>query len=166
MMNKVILIGRLARDPETRNFQNGGIVCNLRVATSRSWKDRNSGERVEKTEWHTVAIFAEPKAKYAQNTMRKGDMVQLEGSLETRKWTDQAGQDRYSTEIVIRPFEGDLNLIPTGRGGNASGASGTGSNAHIPDGGNEGNDPGKGPEGGNDTKGGGGKDEFEDEIPF
>ena len=139
MMNKVILIGRLARDPETRNFQNGGIVCNLRVATSRSWKDRNSGERVEKTEWHTVAIFAEPKAKYAQNTMRKGDMVQLEGSLETRKWTDQAGQDRYSTEIVIRPFEGDLN---------------------------EGNDPGKGPEGGNDTKGGGGKDEFEDEIPF
>lgn len=115
MINKVTLLGRLARDPESRNFANGGMVCNLRVLTSRNWKDRNSGERVERTEGHNIAIFAEPTAKYASQYAKKGDLVYLEGSLETRKWQDQSGQDRYTTEVVIRPYEGEFRIVPTGR---------------------------------------------------
>lgn len=110
-VNKVILIGNLGRDPEIRTFQNGGKVCNLTVATSERWKDRNSGERKERTEWHSVAIFADPIVRVAEQYLRKGSKVYLEGQLETRKWQDQSGQDRYSTEVVLRPYKGELTLL-------------------------------------------------------
>ena len=98
-VNKVILIGNLGADPEVRNFQNGGKVCNLRIATSETWKDRNTGERREKTEWHQVAIFQEGLVRIAEQYLKKGAKVYIEGKLQTRKWQDQSGQDRYSTEI-------------------------------------------------------------------
>ena len=101
-VNKVILIGNLGRDPEVRSFQNGGKVVNLRIATSETWRDRNSGERKERTEWHSVAIFSEPLAKIAEQYLRKGSTVYIEGQLETRKWQDQNGQDRYTTEVVAQ----------------------------------------------------------------
>jgi len=104
-VNKVILVGNLGRDPEVRTFQNGGKVCNLHIATSENWKDRNTGERREKTEWHSVAIFSEPLARIAEQYLKKGSKVYLEGQLETRKWQDQSGQDRYSTEVVLRPYD-------------------------------------------------------------
>lgn len=110
-VNKVIILGRLGRDPEVRTFQNGGKVCNLRIATSETWKDKSSGERKERTEWHTVAIFSEPLARIAEQYLRKGSQVYVEGQLETRKWQDQSGQDRYSTEVVLRPYKGELTLI-------------------------------------------------------
>ena len=115
-VNKVILIGNLGRDPESRSFQNGGKVVNLRIATTESWKDRNSGERREKTEWHSVAIFNENLARIAEQYLRKGSKVYIEGQLQTRKWQDQSGQDRYSTEIVLQGFNGQLTLLD-GRGG-------------------------------------------------
>lgn len=107
-LNKVTLIGHLGADPEARNFQGGGKVVNLRIATSESWKDKSTGERKERTEWHSVAVFAEHAAKYAETYLRKGALVYLEGKLETRKWQDQSGTDRYTTEITIRPFGGEL----------------------------------------------------------
>jgi len=122
-VNKVIIVGNLGRDPEVRTFQNGGKVCNLRVATSENWKDRNTGERRERTEWHSVAIFSEPLARIAEQYLRKGSKVYLEGQLETRKWQDQSGQDRYSTEVVLRPYRGELTLLD-GRGDNAGGGGG------------------------------------------
>ncbi len=122
-VNKVILVGNLGRDPEVRTFQNGGKVCNLRVATSESWKDRNTGERRERTEWHSVAIFSEPLARIAEQYLRKGSKVYLEGQLETRKWQDQSGQDRYTTEVVLRPYRGELTLLD-GRGEGGGGYGG------------------------------------------
>lgn len=116
-VNKVILLGRLGADPEVRNFQNGGKVVNLRLATSESWKDKNSGERKERTEWHSVAIFNEGLARVAEQYLRKGSEVYIEGQLETRKWQDQSGNDRYSTEVVLRPFSGSLSLIGGRSGG-------------------------------------------------
>ena len=116
-VNKVILIGNLGRDPEVRTFQNGGKVCNLRLATSENWRDRNTGERRERTEWHSVAIFSEPLAKIAEQYLKKGSKVYIEGQLETRKWQDQSGQDRYSTEIVLRPYRGELTLLDPREGG-------------------------------------------------
>ena len=113
-VNKVILIGNLGRDPEVRSFQNGGKVVNLRIATSESWRDRNSGERKERTEWHSVAIFDENLAKVAEQYLRKGSTVYIEGQLETRKWQDQSGQDRYTTEIVLRPFRSALTMLGGG----------------------------------------------------
>ena len=110
-VNKVIILGNLGRDPEVRTFQNGGKVVNLRIATSETWKDKNSGERKERTEWHSVAIFSEPLARIAEQYLRKGSKVYIEGQLETRKWQDQSGQDRYSTEVVLRPFSGSLTLL-------------------------------------------------------
>ncbi|WP_171232204.1 single-stranded DNA-binding protein [Ruegeria sp. HKCCA4812] len=110
-VNKVILVGNLGRNPETRTFQNGGKVCNLNVATSETWKDKNTGERKERTEWHNVAIFSEPLARIAEQYLRKGSKVYIEGQLETRKWQDQSGQDRYSTEVVLRPFKSELTLL-------------------------------------------------------
>src|SRR6056300_373563 len=121
-VNKVILIGNLGRDPEVRNFPNGGKVCNLRIATSETWKDRNTGERKERTEWHSVAIFSEPLAKVAEQYLRKGSKVYLEGQLETRKWQDQSGQDKYSTEVVLRPYTSTLTMLD-GRGDNNGGGS-------------------------------------------
>ncbi|MBO1075320.1 single-stranded DNA-binding protein [Roseomonas marmotae] len=118
-VNKVILIGNLGRDPEVRNFQNGGRVVNLRIATTENYKDRE-GNRQEKTEWHSVAIFNERLGEIAEKYLRKGSKVYVEGKLETRKWQDQAGQDRYSTEVTLRNFGGELTLLD-GRGGAAGG---------------------------------------------
>lgn len=116
-VNKVIVLGNLGRDPEVRTFSNGGKVCNLRIATSETWKDKNTGERKERTEWHSVAIFSEPLANIAEKYLRKGSKVYIEGQLETRKWQDQSGQDRYSTEIVLRPFRSELTLLDGGQTG-------------------------------------------------
>ena len=110
-VNKVILIGNLGRDPEIRTFQNGGKVCNFSVATSENWKDRNTGERQERTQWHNIAIFSEPISNVAEQYLKKGSKVYVEGQLETRKWQDQSGNDRYSTEVVIRPFGGSLTML-------------------------------------------------------
>lgn len=110
-VNKVILVGNLGADPEVRTFQNGGKVVNLRIATSETWKDKQSGERQERTQWHQVAIFSEPLARTAEQYLRKGSKVYIEGQLETRKWQDQSGNDRYSTEVVLRPYRGELTLL-------------------------------------------------------
>ena len=110
-VNKVILIGNLGQDPEIRTFQSGGRVANLTIATSESWKDKATGERKEKTEWHRVAIFNEGLVKITESYLKKGSKVYLEGQLETRKWQDQSGQDRYTTEVVLRPFRGELTML-------------------------------------------------------
>ena len=120
-VNKVILIGNLGADPEVRNFSNGGKVCNLSIATSENWKDRNTGERRERTEWHRVAIFSEPLVRVAEQFLRKGSKVYIEGQLETRKWQDQSGADRYSTEVVLRPYRSELTMLDArGEGGGGS----------------------------------------------
>jgi single-strand DNA-binding protein len=110
-VNKVILIGNLGADPEVRTFPNGGQVVNLRVATSETWKDKGTGERKERTEWHSVAIFNDGLGKIATQYLKKGSTVYLEGQLETRKWQDQSGNDRYSTEVVLRAYRGELTLL-------------------------------------------------------
>ena len=120
-INKVILIGHLGRDPEVRTFQNGGKVVNLRIATSEHWRDRNSGERKERTEWHQVVLHAEGPAKFAEQFLRKGSKVYIEGQLETRKWQDQSGQDRYSTEVVVRPYRGQIVPLDSKREGGSDG---------------------------------------------
>ncbi len=122
-VNKVILIGNLGADPEVRSFQNGGKVCNLRVATSETWKDRNTGERRDRTQWHSVAIFSEPLVRVAEQYLRKGSKVYIEGQLETRKWQDQSGQDRYTTEVVLRPYRSELTMLD-GRGEGSGGGGG------------------------------------------
>jgi single-strand DNA-binding protein len=124
-VNKVILVGNLGRDPESRSFQNGGKVVNLRIATSESWKDKNSGERKEKTEWHSVAIFNEGLANVAERFLRKGSKVYIEGALQTRKWQDQQGNDKYSTEIVLQGFNSVLTMLD-GPGGSQGGGGGGG----------------------------------------
>ena len=171
-VNKVILIGNLGRDPETRTFSNGGKVCNLRIATSETWKDRNTGERRERTEWHSVAIFSEPLARVAEQYLRKGSKVYIEGQLETRKWQDQSGQDRYSTEVVLRPYRGELTLLD-GRGeGGGGGNFGGGSGGSSYGGGGGGYDSGPSDDrfGGGSSGGGGGRgpisNDLDDEIPF
>lgn len=123
-VNKVILVGNLGQDPEARTFSNGGEVVNLRVATSESWKDRD-GNRQERTEWHSVAIFNENLGRVAKNYLRKGSKVYLEGQLQTRKWQDQNGNDRYTTEVVLQKFRGELVLLDSREGG-SSGAFGGG----------------------------------------
>jgi single-strand DNA-binding protein len=120
-VNKVILIGNLGRDPEVRSFQNGGRVCNLRIATSESWKDKTSGERKERTEWHSVAIFNENLVGVAERFLKKGSKVYLEGQLETRKYTDKDGNERYTTEVVLRPYRGELTLLDSRGGGGTGG---------------------------------------------
>ncbi|PQO22789.1 single-stranded DNA-binding protein, partial [Rhodobacteraceae bacterium WD3A24] len=127
-VNKVIIVGNLGRDPEVRTFQNGGKVCNLAVATSERWRDKNTGENREKTEWHRVAIFSEPLVRIAEQYLRKGSKVYLEGQLETRKWQDQSGQDRYTTEIVLRPYKGEMTLLD-GRGDGGGAPPGPGGGA-------------------------------------
>lgn len=125
-VNKVIIVGNLGRDPESRSFQNGGKVVNLRIATSESWKDRNSGEKKEKTEWHSVAVYNEGLANVAERFLRKGSKVYIEGQLQTRKWQDAQGQDKYSTEIVLQGFNSVLTMLDGPGGGNQDSA---GSNA-------------------------------------
>lgn len=123
-VNKVIIVGNLGKDPEVRNAQSGSKIVNLTVATSETWNDRNSGERRERTEWHRVVIFNERLADVAERFLRKGRKVYLEGQLQTRKWTDQSGQDRYTTEIVLDRFRGELVLLDSSRDGDAGGGSG------------------------------------------
>lgn len=168
-VNKVILIGNLGRDPEVRTFQNGGKVCNLRIATSETWKDKNTGERRERTEWHTVAIFSEGLVRVAEQYLRKGSKVYLEGKLQTRKWQDQSGQDKYSTEIVLQGFDATLVMLD-GRGeGGASAGSGGGSYGIGQDqgyGGDYGGDYGAGPSSAPASGGGRPSRDMDDEIPF
>ena len=177
-VNKVILIGNLGQDPEIRSFQNGGKVASLRIATSETWKDRNSGERRERTEWHTIAIYSEPLVRVAEQFLKKGSKVYVEGQLETRKWQDQAGADRYSTEIVLRPFTGNLTLLG-GRGDASAGTPDDRSGYDNYEGGQGGGNYGGGASGGASGGGrsgsssgnfggstGGGRSDMDDEIPF
>lgn len=177
-VNKVILVGRLGRDPEVRNFQNGGRVVNLRLATSERYKDRD-GNPQERTEWHSVAIFNERLGEIAEKYLRKGSEVYIEGQLETRKWQDQSGQDRYTTEIVLRQFRGELTLLggrggggemgeaPSEPGGFAAGAGGGGGGGRSGGGGRGGWDSGNG-----GRSSGGGRSappktsDLDDDIPF
>lgn len=169
-VNKVIIVGNLGRDPEVRSFANGGKVCNLRIATSETWRDRNTGERKERTEWHSVAIFNENLAKIAEQYLRKGSTVYVEGQLETRKWQDQSGQDRYTTEIVLRPYRGELTLLG-GRGEGGGGGQGGGYD-EGPSSGGYGGGYGGGQSSGGSYGGGapgggaGGGNDMDDEIPF
>ena len=168
-VNKVILIGNLGRDPEVRTFQNGGKVCNLRIATSENWKDRTTGERKERTEWHSVAIFQEGLVRVCEQYLRKGSKVYIEGQLQTRKWQDQSGQDRYSTEVVIQGFGGSLQMLDGrdgGGGGGGGGNYGGGGGGYDDRGGYD-----EGGYGGGSSGGGSGPSrapsrDLDDEIPF
>ena len=177
-VNKVILIGNLGKDPEIRRTQDGRPIANLRIATSESWRDKTSGERREKTEWHAVVIFNENLCKVAENYLRKGSKVYIEGQLQTRKWQDQSGQDRYSTEVVLQGFNGTLTMLD----GRASGGAGMQEGGQSEYGGDAGFGGGGGYGGGGGggyseppRRGGGGKPSgggknfdkpLDDEIPF
>jgi single-strand DNA-binding protein len=175
-VNKVILVGNLGRDPESRSFSNGGKVVELRIATSESWKDRNSGERKEKTEWHTVKIFNEGLANVAERYLRKGSKVYVEGALTTRKWQDQQGQDRYSTEIVLQGFNAVLTMLdgaPGSGGGGGGGGSrggddwGGGGNDFAGQSSNRGGGGGYGGGSGGGSRGGGDfPNDLDDDVPF
>ena len=171
-LNKVMLIGNLGADPEVRSFQNGGKVCNLRVATTETWKDRNSGEKQERTEWHTVAIFNEGLAGVAERFLRKGSKVYLEGQLQTRKWQDQNGNDRYSTEVVLRGPNAVMTMLDGAQGGGGGGGGGqrSGGNWNQGSGASGGGaSSGGGSGGGGWNQGGGGGsnyDDLDDDIPF
>jgi single-strand DNA-binding protein len=163
-VNKVILIGNLGADPEIRSFQNGGKVANLRIATSETWKDKNTGERKEKTEWHTVAVFQEGLVRVVEQYLKKGSKVYIEGKLQTRKWQDQSGADRYSTEVVLQGLGGTLTMLDgrgEGGGTSSSGGGDYGSGSGGGGGGrgsyNDGGYGGGAPSGGSD---------MDDEIPF
>ena len=180
-VNKVILVGNLGADPEVRSFQNGGKVCNLRIATSESWKDRNTGERQERTEWHTVAIFSEGLAGVAERFLRKGSKVYLEGQLRTRKWQDQSGNDRYSTEVVLQGPGAVLTMLDGAQGGSGGGGQRSGGGGGWNEGGSGGGSRG-GSSGGQSSggqssgggsswgqtpsSGGGFGDDLDDDIPF
>jgi len=164
-VNKVILVGNLGRDPETRSFQSGGKVVNLRVATSESWKDRQSGERRDRNEWHSVSILNDGLAGVAERYLRKGSKVYLEGQLQTRKWQDQQGQDRYSTEVVLKGYGAVLVLLDRNDGASGGGGGGGGDRGGSAGGGW--GDPGSGS--GTGQGGGGGSfagDELDDDVPF
>jgi single-strand DNA-binding protein len=153
-VNKVILVGNLGRDPEVRSTQDGLKIVNLSLATSESWRDKNSGERRERTEWHRVVIFNEKLGEVAEKFLKKGSKIYVEGALQTRKWTDQGGQERYSTEVVLQRFRGELTMLD-GKGGGG------------PGGGGGGGDMGEGfaePASGGRSGGGGG--DLDDDIPF
>jgi single-strand DNA-binding protein len=154
-VNKVILIGNLGRDPEIRTMQSGGRVANLSVATSESWRDKASGERKERTEWHRVVVFNENLVRLCESYLRKGSKIYVEGQIETRKWQDQSGQERYSTEIVLRPFRGEITMLDSRGGGGGGG----------PDsGGDDGPPPSSGGRSGGSPVGGG--PDLDDDIPF
>ena len=160
-VNKVILVGNLGRDPEVRKMPSGDSVANLRLATSESWNDRQSGERKERTEWHNVVIFGK-LAEVAERYLRKGSKIYVEGSLQTRKWQDQSGQDKYTTEVVLRGFGSSMVMLD-GRGGEGGGGSGGGGGG----GGWAGGSDGYGGGGYDDGPGGGrGGSDLDDEIPF
>ena len=165
-LNKVMLIGNLGADPEIRTFQNGGKVANLRIATSETWKDRNTGERQERTEWHNVAIFSEGLVGVVERYLKKGSKVYVEGQLQTRKWQDQNGQDRYTTEVVIRGMNGGLTMLDGASGGGGGGGGsnyGGGSRSGGGYGGGQSGDQGSGGQG---SGGGSNDDDLDDDIPF
>jgi len=175
-VNKVILVGNLGRDPEIRHTQDGKKIANISIATSESWKDRNTGERRERTEWHRVVIFSEGLANIAEQYLRKGSKVYIEGQLQTRKWTDQSGQDKYSTEVVLQGFNCTLTMLDGREGGGGGGQGGGGYGGGQGGGGfDSGPASGGGQDGGSDSFGGGsggggggpapGSD-LDDEIPF
>ncbi len=159
-VNKVILIGNLGRDPEVRTFPDGGKLCNLRIATSERWRDRNTGEQRERTEWHNVVLRGDGLVRVAEQYLRKGSKVYVEGTLQTRKWQDQSGQDRYSTDVVVAGMGGTLTMLDgRGGGGDYSGGSGGGGYGGESDrGGDRAGDRGGGH--------GGGPPDMDDEIPF
>ncbi|MBT3764216.1 MAG: single-stranded DNA-binding protein [Rhodospirillaceae bacterium] len=163
-VNKVILIGNLGRDPEVRNTQNGAKIANLSIATSESWTDKGSGERREKTEWHRVVIFDERLSDVAEKYLRKGSKVYIEGALQTRKWTDNSGQDKYTTEVVLQRFRGNLTMLDT-RGGGGGGDFADGGGGAPEWGGSD-----SAPAGDGGASGGGGAPapggDLDDEIPF
>ncbi|WP_417415758.1 single-stranded DNA-binding protein [Hoeflea sp.] len=171
-VNKVILVGNLGADPEIRRTQDGRPIANLSVATSESWRDKNSGERREKTEWHRVVIFNEGLCKIAENYLKKGSKVYLEGQLQTRKWTDQSGQDKYSTEVVLQGFNGNLTMLDgrnEGGGGGGGGRGGDYGGGGDFGGGSSGGDRGGSGGGGGFGGGGGGggsSRDLDDDIPF
>ena len=166
-INKVIIVGNLGKDPEVRTFANGGKVCNFSVATSESWKDKQTGERKEKTEWHNISIYNEGLAGVAEKYLRKGSKVYLEGKLQTRKWQDQSGNDRYSTDVVLQGFDAKMEMLDSKPGG---GGQGGGSN----DGWGGGQSGGGSGGGSNDSwgQGGGGQgggafdSDLDDDVPF
>jgi single-strand DNA-binding protein len=156
-VNKVILVGNLGKDPEVRTMQSGGKVCNLSIATSDTWTDKASGERRERTEWHRVVIFDERLAEVCEKYLRKGRKVYVEGQLQTRKWTDQEGKERYSTEVVLQRFRGELQILDSNRGEGAGAGYGGGEPAM------------EGAAGGAPARAGGGRSkpgELDDDIPF
>ena len=176
-VNKVIIVGNLGADPEVKSFQNGGKVCNLRIATSESWKDKNTGDKQERTEWHSVAIFSEGLAGVAERFLRKGSKVYIEGQLRTRKWQDASGNDRYSTEVVLQGPGSVLTMLDGAPGGGQGGGGGGGqrSGGDWGGGGNSGGSSGGGGGGqrsGGSNVGGGGAsgsgfaDDLDDDIPF
>ncbi|MBZ9738541.1 MULTISPECIES: single-stranded DNA-binding protein [unclassified Mesorhizobium] len=172
-VNKVILVGNLGADPEIRRLNSGEPVVNIRIATSESWRDKNSGERKEKTEWHNVVIFNEGIAKVAEQYLKKGMKVYVEGQLQTRKWQDQTGADKYTTEVVLQKFRGELQMLDArgqGEGGQVGSYSGGGNSrgsdfgqSSPNEGFNRGGGGGGAPRGGG---GGGSSRELDDEIPF
>ena len=167
-VNKVIIVGNLGADPEVKSFQNGGKVCNLRIATSENWKDKNTGEKQERTEWHSVAIFSEGLAGVAERFLRKGSKVYIEGQLRTRKWQDASGNDRYSTEVVLQGPGSVLTMLDGAPGGGQGGGGGGGQRSGGGDwGGGSGGSSGGGQRSGGSNVGGGGfADDLDDDIPF
>lgn len=163
-VNKVILVGNLGRDPESRSFQNGGKVVEMRIATADQWKDRQTGERRERVEWHTVKIFSEGLANVAERYLRKGSKVYIEGQLQTRKWQDQAGADRYSTEIVLQGFHAQLVLLGDANGGGQRDGGGRADRSNA--GRNGAADGGSGSISGRGGSGGGFPDDLDDDVPF
>ncbi|WP_210483654.1 single-stranded DNA-binding protein [Microvirga antarctica] len=167
-VNKVILVGNLGRDPEVRRMGSGDPVVNLRIATSENWKDKNSGERKEKTEWHSVVIFNENLARVAEQYLKKGSKVYIEGQLQTRKWQDQSGQEKYTTEIVLQRFRGELTLLDSRGGGGGDFAEEQGGGGQISRGGDFGSSspmerrPASAPASGGGSKYG----DIDDDIPF
>jgi single-strand DNA-binding protein len=164
-VNKVILIGNLGADPDIKRTQDGRPIANLSVATSESWRDKNTGERREKTEWHRVVIFNEGLCKIAENYLKKGSKVYIEGQLQTRKWTDQSGQDKYSTEVVLQGFNGNLTMLDgrnEGGGGGGRDFGGDHGGGSIPSGGGG----GRGTSSGGGFGSGGGSRDLDDDIPF
>jgi len=164
-VNKVILIGNLGADPEVKSFQNGGRIANLRIATSENWKDKNTGERKERTEWHTVVLNSDGLVGVAERYLRKGSKVYIEGQLRTRKWQDAQGNDRYSTEVSVGGMGGVLTMLDGAPGGGQGGGGGGGQRSGGDDFGG-GQRSGGGGMGGGAGGGGGFADDLDDDIPF
>ncbi|HTS92908.1 MAG TPA: single-stranded DNA-binding protein [Stellaceae bacterium] len=161
-VNKVILVGNVGRDPEIRSTQDGTRVANMSLATSESWRDKNSGERKERTEWHRVVVFNERLVDVIEKYVRKGSKLYIEGALQTRKWTDNSNQERYTTEVVLQRFRGELTMLDGRSGGSGEGGVGGGG----PDDTGSGGSGGGGGGGGGSRRSGGGSQDLDDEIPF